>query len=37
MEKDIEFLVSSAEARTYGRLGILFPHWLEVPQEGALL
>lgn len=35
--KDIEFLVSSAEARTCGRLGVLFPHWLEVPQEGALL
>lgn len=29
--------ISSAEARTCGRLGVLFPHWLEVPQEGALL
>lgn len=36
-KNDMAFLVSSAEARTCGRLGVLFPHWLEVPQEGALL
>lgn len=30
-------LVSTLEARTRGRLGILFPHWLEVPQEAAHL
>lgn len=30
-------LISSAEARTRGRLGILFPDWLEVPQEGTHL
>lgn len=24
-----------AEARTRGRLGVLVPDWLEVPQEGA--
>lgn len=30
------FFLSSAEARICGRLGVLFPHWLEVPQEGAL-
>lgn len=30
-------LVFSAETRPRGRVGILFPDWLEVPQEGALL
>lgn len=30
-------LISSAEARTRGRLGILFTDRLEVPQEGARL
>lgn len=34
---DMEFVLYSTEARTCGRLGVLFPHWQEVPQEGALL
>lgn len=29
--------IFSTETRTRGRLGVLVPDWLEVPQEGALL
>ena len=29
--------VSSIATRTGGRLGILFPDWLEIPQEGAVV
>lgn len=30
------FFLSSVETRTCGRLGVLFPHWQKVPQEGTL-